>query len=63
MFNNDTVADFMEHGQWNIPKLIQLAPRDQVHNDLATQLQLHPGILDQPVWKLNTNGDFTFTSS
>lgn len=62
-FNEDTVADFMEHGQWNITKLIQLAPQDQVHNILATHLQLQPGILDQLVWNLNTNGDLTFTSA
>ncbi|WMV58470.1 hypothetical protein MTR67_051855 [Solanum verrucosum] len=57
-FNNDTISEFIEEGKWNINKIIQLAPLTQVHNILATQLQLQlqQGIPDQPVWNLNCNG-------
>ncbi|WMV39067.1 hypothetical protein MTR67_032452 [Solanum verrucosum] len=62
-FNNDTVSEFIEEGQWNINKIIQLAPPTQMHNILATQLQLQQGIPDQPVWNLNCNDVFTCTSA
>ncbi|KAH0699154.1 hypothetical protein KY284_013369 [Solanum tuberosum] len=62
-FNNDTVSEFIEEVQWNINKIIQLASPTQVHNILATQLQLQQDIPNQPVWNLNCNGVFTCTSA
>ncbi|XP_015158405.1 uncharacterized protein [Solanum tuberosum] len=40
-------------------KVIQLAPQNQVHNILSTQIQLQQGQSDQAVWNLNTNGNFS----
>ncbi|WMV15018.1 hypothetical protein MTR67_008403 [Solanum verrucosum] len=55
-FNNDTVSEFIEEGQWNINKIIQLASPTQVHNILATQLQLQQGGILR-----NSNGDLIFS--
>ncbi|KAK4716368.1 hypothetical protein R3W88_014706 [Solanum pinnatisectum] len=58
-FNNDKVTNFIEDGQWNIGKVIQLAPQEQVHNILSFQIQLQQGQQDQAVWTLNSKGIFS----
>uniref|UniRef100_M1DKI6 RNase H family protein n=1 Tax=Solanum tuberosum TaxID=4113 RepID=M1DKI6_SOLTU len=63
MFNTYTISDYMEGGKWNLEKTIQQAPQTHVHNILATQFQLQPGILDQPAWSLKTSGEFMCTSA
>ncbi|WMV13663.1 hypothetical protein MTR67_007048 [Solanum verrucosum] len=62
-FNNETIADFMANGQWNVDKLIQLAPQNQLYTILSTQIQLQHTSLDQAVWKLNSTGLFTISSA
>ncbi|KAK6791450.1 hypothetical protein RDI58_010531 [Solanum bulbocastanum] len=62
-FNNDKVSDFIEGGQWNIRKVSQLAPQEQVHKILSFQIQLQQGQQDQAVWILNSNGIFSVSSA
>ncbi|KAK6777637.1 hypothetical protein RDI58_024355 [Solanum bulbocastanum] len=62
-FNNDKVSDFIENGQWNMSKMVQLAPQNHIHSILSTQLQLQQDKPDQAVWNLNTNGLFSVTSA
>ncbi|WMV50078.1 hypothetical protein MTR67_043463 [Solanum verrucosum] len=62
-FDNETIADFMANGQWNVDKLIQLAPQNQLHTILSTQLQLQHTSSDQAVWKFNSIGLFTVSSA
>lgn len=43
-FNKETIADFMENGQWNMEKVIQQDPSSHVHTILATEVQLQQGV-------------------
>uniref|UniRef100_M1DSD9 RNase H family protein n=1 Tax=Solanum tuberosum TaxID=4113 RepID=M1DSD9_SOLTU len=58
-FNNNTVADFLIEGQWNLEMVIQQAPHSMVASILDTHIQYQQGIPDQAVWKLNSDGNFT----
>ncbi|XP_015159877.1 uncharacterized protein [Solanum tuberosum] len=62
-FNNNTVADFLIEGQWNLEMLIQQAPHSMVASILDTHIQYQQGIPDQAVWKLNSDGNFTCSSA
>ncbi|XP_015166827.1 uncharacterized protein [Solanum tuberosum] len=62
-FDNETIADFTTNGQWNVDKLNQFAPQNQLHKILSTQLQLQHTSSDQAVWNLNANGLFTISSA
>jgi len=61
--DNETIADFMANGQWNINKLIRLAPQNQLPAILSTQIQVQQAHPDLAVWNLNSNGLFTVSSA
>ena len=63
IFNNNTIADLMKNGQWNMGKVIQQAPSAHVHAILATEVQLQQGVPELPIWNVNTNGEFTCSST
>ncbi|XP_049364529.1 uncharacterized protein LOC125829336 [Solanum verrucosum] len=46
-FNNNTVADFLIEGQWNLEMVIQQAPHSMVASILDTHIQYQQGIPDQ----------------
>ncbi|KAK6780041.1 hypothetical protein RDI58_022225 [Solanum bulbocastanum] len=62
-FNNDKVIDFMEEGQWNTRKVIQLGPQEQIQNILSLQVHLQQGQQDLAVWTLTSNGKFSVSSA
>ncbi|WMV30194.1 hypothetical protein MTR67_023579 [Solanum verrucosum] len=62
-FNNESISEFIEEGQWKMNKVIQTAPSCQVHNILSTQLHLQNGQPDLAVWTPNTNGLFSVSSA
>ncbi|KAK4729621.1 hypothetical protein R3W88_022609 [Solanum pinnatisectum] len=53
----------MEDGQWNIRKVSQLAPHEQVQKIFSFQIQQQQGQQDQAVWTLNSNGIFSISSA
>ncbi|KAK4707011.1 hypothetical protein R3W88_033425 [Solanum pinnatisectum] len=62
-FNNTTVADFLNEGQWTVEKVLQQTAHIMVANILSTQFQYQQGVSDQAMWKLNTDWKFTCSSA
>ncbi|WMV32833.1 hypothetical protein MTR67_026218 [Solanum verrucosum] len=61
--DNETIADFMATGQWNVDKLIRLAPQNQLPAILSTPIQIQQAHPDLAIWNLNSNGLFTVSSA
>ncbi|XP_015084239.1 uncharacterized protein LOC107027648 [Solanum pennellii] len=62
-FNNSTVADFWENGEWRWSKLVKHAPVTHLPNILATRIPHNQHRPDQAVWKLNIHGSFSCSSA
>lgn len=58
-FNNSTVAQFTHNGEWDVELITNLASPQFFPVILATQLQIQHRVFDKPMWKLNSNGNFT----
>ena len=62
-FNNSSVADFWENGEWKWSKLVRHAPITHLSSILATRIPQQQHRPDQAIWKLNIHGRFDCKSA
>lgn len=61
--DNTKVVAFIHNGQWDLQRVLNVAPPQHVTSILAMQLQIQQDVPDKALWSLNASGDFSIFSA